>query len=507
MQIDTNAQSLSESEATEILESIYEIYFQRPIDPSGREHWTPIVTKYGFQGLAFVIFQLLQSTEMNERVQKELSSLYRDLLGRELDPVARQTYDLPVRFFRERGRREVSEIIQKSPDYARRRIELKPVEEEIEAISNEIRKGNASSETHANLGRLYSTVHRYEAAIEEYTKATELDENPAYFFEKANLFLKLEKYQDAIDFFRTAETKGYQPSGDIHFSIAQAFEKLGNLEQSLTEYELAVKDAPHEPALVWYEFGIVQQKLSRVTEGIESFQRALESHPTAELEARILGERARAYMRLGQVEKAGRDFAGFVGRTRTWKRLIQATGPTVFFVENATKHAIPDPPTLNYIALEHQLQILERVSTIEMNAYPEGESISSVLTLRIVQDSVDRAAFLVDGGKRRWIPNPETFITLGLDLAKVETLSQEEMKTIPTGRPIRNVLGKQPLKRSQQTGKYSIIEMGQRREIPNIQTLVALGYSDEEMEELPEEAVNSIKKGQNIPDLSALASL
>ncbi len=507
MQIDIRAKSFSKDQAIAILQSIYEIYFGRPIDPTGEKSWAPIAERYGYQGLAFVVYQMLQSTEMNERVQKELSRIYRENLGREVDPVGRQAYDLPLRFFRERGQEEVIESIRKSPEYAKRRIELKPDEEKIEAISLKIRQGNVSSETYAELAKANAEVHRYEAAVKAYTQAITLAEAPIYYFERGKIRFNLEEYPQAINDFRAALSKGYQPQGDAHFWIAQTFEMLGDLKQSVQEYEAVASSNPQDLALVWYQLGIVQQKLGTVEKGIESFTKALDAQPTPELEARIFVERGRAYVRIGKTEEARDDFAKFIGRSHAWKRLIQANTPTIYLVRDGTKFPIPDPPTLNYVALEEELQLLERVSTIELTAYPEGQAIPSVLTLRVVQHSRNKgeAAFLIDRGRLRWIPNADTFITLGLDLGKIEILPQDGLARIPLGPPIRNVLGKQLLKRSAHTGNYFIIEKGKRRAVPNSQTLATLGYSEGEAEELPEETIMAVEEGDSIPDLSEAA--
>ena len=506
MEIDVRAKSFAKDQAIEVLQSIYEIYFGRTVDLTGKQLWTPIIEKYGFQGLVFVLYQLVQSEEMNNRVQEDLSRLYRDYLGRDVDPAGRQAHDLPVRFFRERGREGVIERMRKSPEYVKRRLELKPDEEKIETISLQIKQGNISGETYAELAKLNAKVQRYEAAVEAYTQAIILVGDPGYYFERGNLRFKLGKYQEAIDDFKTALEKGYRPDGDVHFKIAQTLEMLGELKQSVQEYETAAASMPQGSALAWYQLAIVQQKLGTIEKGIESFTKALDTNPDEELEARILVERGRAYVRSGQTEAAGKDFSIFVGRSHTWKRLIQANTPTIYFVHDRIKYPIPDPPTLNYVALEQQLQILERVSTIELNAYPEGRPIASILSLRLVQGPKDGdgASFLVENGRRRWIPNPDTFGTLGLDMGKLEILSHEKLAEIPLGPPIRNVLGKQPLKRSQSTGNYFILEKEKRRVVPNIQTLTAMGYSAEEAEEIAEEMVTATEKGDNIPDLSGV---
>lgn len=76
---------------------------------------------------------------------------------------------------------------------------------------------------------------------------------------------------------------------------------------------------------------------------------------------------------------------------------------------------------------------------------------------------------------------------------------------MPVGNPIRSILGKQKLQRSTTNGRYYLIEKGERRAVPNLETLIALGYSGEEVEDVPEDQLQGTE-GYPVPDLSEMAN-
>lgn len=488
MLISIDAQAISEEQAREMLEETYHVYFQRSVDQVGLKHYAPIIVRYGFQGLVFVINQLVYSEEMSKRVTEELSRIYREYLGREIDTGGRQAYDAPVRFFRERGRSEVIESIKSSPEYARRTKHIRVQEQQIDDILSAIKAGQATPGKYEQLAQLNAAAQKFEAAIEAYSHAIEIQPRAAYYFERGNLYFRLEKYANAVSDFEEALTHQYQPAGEPNFKIGLSQERLNKLNEAIESYQQAIRLGPRDLAQTKYRLAIAYQQIGQMEEAVNTFTAALESGPSIELRPQIFLLRARAYVSLGALDKAAHDFAKFVGRTTNQKRLIQGSSSTVYFVFNAMKQGIPDPPTLNFIALENSLQLLERVSTIELNAYPEAEPIRSVLEYELISGP-DGAIYLVEGSKRRWIPNPETFVTLALDATKVTKLSQEEIAKVPLGRPIRSALAQQPLQRSQLNGAYFLIENGQRRRIPNVETIVALGYSVDDAQVVTEESV------------------
>src|SRR5438309_4228369 len=109
--------------------------------------------------------------------------------------------------------------------------------------------------------------------------------------------------------------------------------------------------------------------------------------------------RGRAHVTAGAFDKAASDFANYVGRSLQQKRLIQGSSSTVYFVHDGIKQGIPDPPTLNFVAVENQLRTLERVSTIELNAYPEAEPLRSVLEYRLISGP-NGAIYLIEDDRR-----------------------------------------------------------------------------------------------------------
>jgi len=105
--------------------------------------------------------------------------------------------------------------------------------------------------------------------------------------------------------------------------------------------------------------------------------------------------------------------------------------------------------------------------------------------------------FLVIGGQRRWIPNEQTFNALGLDWQSIRTIPDEELNKIPriTDYPSLNaraVKGIGP--------EIYLLEEGKRRWIPNEQKFVALGLRAEDVEWISDEDLSLIPLGSQIPE-------
>ncbi len=504
--IDVIQDEYNGEEAGQVLDALYQTYFQRTPDPSGQASYLPVLMEYGFRGLIFVAYQILHSPEMSNRVREDLNRIYLEYLGRNLDSVGRQVYDVPIRFFRQRGRARVIESIKKSPEYRGRQEHLSQFEREIQRLKRAIEAEPENPKIYVELAEISERVQRYYEAIGAYSKAIELQEAPeaGLYFKRGLVHQRLADWEDAVHDFTVAIENDLENQAQVYFRRGLAYEQMGSLDEAITDYGYVASLGVENAAEAWHRTGLIQQQREQLHDAIKSFSKAVELNPPQTLLADVYLARARTCIRANQYEQAAADFSRFVARSKDRKRLIQGAGPTVYLVKGGEKRAIPDPATLNYVALGHELQLLERVSTVELNAYPEGEPITSIWEYSLIRGP-DHAIYWIEDGKRRWIPNPDTFTNLGLDPTRVEDKPKEELSRYPVGQPVPSVLGKLRLVRSTADGNYYLIEKGRRRLVPNLATLAVLGYDSDEVEELALVEIDKYPAGVQIPDLAGRA--
>ncbi len=107
----------SRVQAESILKVLYQQYFERDLDDVGRKFYTPYIQNFGFMGIMWVTYHLLQSEEMSKKVSRDLGKLYQKHLHREPDPTGMVAYDKWIRFFGKSGRKYVERHIKKSNEY------------------------------------------------------------------------------------------------------------------------------------------------------------------------------------------------------------------------------------------------------------------------------------------------------------------------------------------------------------------------------------------------------
>jgi hypothetical protein len=106
----------TEKEASAVLNTLYLQYLERPLDDVGRGTYLPRIKNFGYSGIVSVSQELMQSGEMNEKVERNLRYLYQKYLHREPDDVGRAEYDKWIRFFGALGRQHVEKSISESAE-------------------------------------------------------------------------------------------------------------------------------------------------------------------------------------------------------------------------------------------------------------------------------------------------------------------------------------------------------------------------------------------------------
>jgi hypothetical protein len=137
-----------------------------------------------------------------------------------------------------------------------------------------------------------------------------------------------------------------------------------------------------------------------------------------------------------------------VVRTRQRGELLMATdgslikspsGPEVYLIDGGKRRWIPDTATL---LSRWTWADIQYVSDADLNAIPLGLPYPSVLVTSqwpdgaLVVGSGDPHVYVIKGGQRHWIPDPETFAADGYDWAKLDNISLAYLNAIPLGTPL-----------------------------------------------------------------------
>src|SRR5215831_4112262 len=109
--------------------------------------------------------------------------------------------------------------------------------------------------------------------------------------------------------------------------------------------------------------------------------------------------------------------------------LIRGSGPEVFMVIAGSRHWIPNESTFDALGLDWNA--VQSVPDSRLNDIPRGADYPS-LSHRLVKGS-GPATFLLEGGWRRWIPDEQTFNARGFHWDDIQTISDEELNSIPVG--------------------------------------------------------------------------
>ena len=116
--------------------------------------------------------------------------------------------------------------------------------------------------------------------------------------------------------------------------------------------------------------------------------------------------------------------------------LMRGSGPEVFVLENGLKRWIINPEVFG--GLNYDWARILSVSDDTLAEYPAGQELKS--SSRFPEGALLKGAgpevYLVEKGRRRWIPNPTTFDNLGLRLENIIRVSDQRLKKISQGQPL-----------------------------------------------------------------------
>lgn len=176
-----------------------------------------------------------------------------------------------------------------------------------------------------------------------------------------------------------------------------------------------------------------------------------------------------------------------------------------YIYTNKSFRWIPDYETLVFARYDAipiiQLPVNMQVSVVLGPPLPSRKNGS------LVKAENESAVYIIESGKRRWIPDVETFNMLGLNPALLQTVSKADLQGIPAGEDLPSkfqpkiVLGEKALYR-QVGGDGTVYVVFNRtlRAIPNPATLTAMGYDFSQVQDVSADLIRTLPVGPVIPN-------
>ncbi|MCD8489321.1 MAG: S8 family serine peptidase, partial [Desertifilum sp.] len=112
--------------------------------------------------------------------------------------------------------------------------------------------------------------------------------------------------------------------------------------------------------------------------------------------------------------------------------IVKGSGPEVYLIDGIKRRHIPDPETLNYLG---RITPQNYISDEDLNAFPLGVNLPSWRNGALVKGSGD-AVYYMENGYRRHIPDGETFTARGFSWVDVQNISDGDLNAIPLGAPL-----------------------------------------------------------------------
>ena len=118
--------------------------------------------------------------------------------------------------------------------------------------------------------------------------------------------------------------------------------------------------------------------------------------------------------------------------------LLKASGPEVDRMEGGQRRWIPDPSTFNCMGLNWGA--IQTMADSEWNQIPKGAPYPSRADNTLLQGSGPKV-YVMTGCQRHWIPDPETFTAQGYNWSAIQHVADADLTAIPEGTQIPSVHG------------------------------------------------------------------
>lgn len=167
-------------------------------------------------------------------------------------------------------------------------------------------------------GRKKFEAKDFRGAIEDYTKAIEMEENPAIYSERAVAWFYLDKKKKSLDDMDYAAN--LEPHNPYRYSSrAYIKDSMGDIEGAIRDYEKAIELDP-EDSIAHNNLGLLQEKLGYKNQAQQNFDRA---DTLAEVDKLLIEVRKEQGIRLDAKPNGAEEIE--IRRSLSWLALLRDT--------------------------------------------------------------------------------------------------------------------------------------------------------------------------------------
>jgi tetratricopeptide (TPR) repeat protein len=178
------------------------------------------------------------------------------------------------------------------------------VENAIQNYSKAVEINPQAAETYTNLGTAHNSLGNYEQAIQYFDKALEIDPQTAIAYNnRGHSYVNLEEFERAIqDFGKAIEIDPQAPTA--YGSRGISYFSIGEYEQAFQDFDKAIEIFPHNP-FNYFNRGYAYSSLEEYEKAIQDFNKVIQIYPQF---PNAYSNRGEAYFELEQYELAIQDF-------------------------------------------------------------------------------------------------------------------------------------------------------------------------------------------------------
>jgi surface antigen len=180
--------------------------------------------------------------------------------------------------------------------------------------------------------------------------------------------------------------------------------------------------------------------------------------------------------------------------------LAKGSGDAVYLIEGNQRRLIPNPETLG--ALGFNWSAVQVISDADLNDISLGLPLPSGQHGTLLRAIGTPGVYIMENGKRRLIPNPETFNAIGLNWNAINDIPSDDLNKFSEVEPLPSRKNGTLLRARGTAGVY-LMESGKRRLIPNPETFNAMGLNGNAINDIAGGDLNNIPEGEPLPSLAA----
>jgi len=217
---------------------------------------------------------------------------------------------------------------------------------------------------------------------------------------------------------------------------------------------------------------------------------------TKPLDLDVILEAGDYYLQVGSLSSdATSVYAVNVTAKPLENQVIASYNSDYYLVQNGQRRLIPNQETLTAMGIAPNT--VKAFPNQDLALIPLGNNLPSRKdgTLLRGQDKV----YQMQSGKRRWIPDAETFNAMGLSWSDIKDFPVNDVDAVTIGSELPSRKDGTLLRSINGDGKVYQMQSGKRRWIPDPETFKAMGLSESDIKEFPIDDVNTVPSGEDLP--------